>query len=40
MLVIKNSKWPPAAKMADFFDVALQIDFYYHEVYLCQRGCL
>jgi hypothetical protein len=40
MLVIQNSKWPPAAKMAEFFDVALQIDLYCHEVYLCQRGCL
>jgi hypothetical protein len=40
MLVIKNSRWPPAAKMAEFFGVAWQIDFYCQEVYLCQRGCL
>jgi hypothetical protein len=40
MLVIKNSKWPPAAKMAEFFGVAWQIDFYCQEVYLCQRECL
>jgi hypothetical protein len=26
-----------ADKMADFFDVAWQIDFYCQEVYLCQR---
>jgi hypothetical protein len=40
MLVIQNSRWPPAAKMADFFDIAWRIDFYCQEVYLCQRGCL
>jgi hypothetical protein len=40
MLVIKNSRWPPAAKMAEFFGVAWQIDFYCQEVYLCQMGCL
>jgi hypothetical protein len=39
MLVIKNSKWPPAAKMADF-GVALRIDFYCQEVYFCHRGRL
>jgi hypothetical protein len=26
--------------MADFFGVALQIDFYCQEVYFCQRACL
>jgi hypothetical protein len=40
MLVIKNSRWPPAAKMAEFFDAAWQIDFHCQKVYLCQRGCL
>jgi hypothetical protein len=39
MLVVINSRWRPAVKLAEFVDVALQIDLglYGQEVYLCQR---
>jgi hypothetical protein len=40
MLVFRNSRWRPAAKMAEFFHIAGLIDLHCQEIYLCHRGCL